>query len=285
MKTCLLGRALTINPSPRGRGKFFFLVVGVLVVAKLSMASGTAKEALVESAHYFDKGQYKKAIDLLRDINIRSDFDSSDDMKMAFKIRAISFEQTNEPKLAAETIRELLFLDPSYQFSPFDTPPSVVALAEKERANIDQKSRRLASIKTEAQGLRQGDKAPSNTAKALPHLLYKRDSAPFITTLFPLGLNHFYLGLPIKGGIYLSLQALSLGTNIAAFWWKSSYLHGFGSNYLKDPANKGRFETAQTIQYIALGAMIIGYGASIIDALIEWKRMPLREPSLYKTSL
>ncbi|HXW52606.1 MAG TPA: hypothetical protein VEL47_00745 [Myxococcota bacterium] len=241
-----------------------------LLIVKSGLSTNSAKEALHESATQFDKGHYKKALLLLKSINIRSDLDSSDDMKLAFKIRAICYEETGDVPHAQETLRDLLFLDPSYQFDPFDTPTSVLELAEQERALIDKKNQQMASKKIEAQASQKLDEQKPLVELEKNSLFVERKPR-FVTTLFPAGLNHFYLGSPIKGGIYLSLQTLGLGTNILAYWWKQSYLQSFGSGLLKDQNNRGRFETAQMIQYIGLGAMLIGYGASVIDAVLEWQ--------------
>ncbi len=249
------------------------IVIILSLMVNSGLASNNAKAALQEGTKHFDKGEYKKALLLLQTINIRRDLDNSDDMKLAFKIRAISFEQTGDAKHAQETIRELLFLDPDYQFNPFDTPPSVVALDQKENAIIEEKNKHMESIKSEAKALREMENADTAVPVEKQAFVIEK-KPPMVTTLFPAGLNHFYLGSPIRGGVYLSLQTLGLGTNIAAFWWKQSYLQSTGKNFLKDQSNKGRFETAQMFQYIGLGALVIGYGASFIDAMIQWHNMP-----------
>jgi hypothetical protein len=219
---------------------------------KAGLTSSHVKESLVESASYFDKGEYKKALDMLSGVDIQGDFDNSDDMKLAFKIRAIAYEQTKDMTRASEAIRALFFLDPNYKFDPFDTPASVIALAQEEKNNIDKKSTYLSSIK--------------NNIKPKPNIEQK---PPMLTTLFPLGLNHFHLGSPVKGGIYLSLQGLGLALNVTAYWWKQSYLESFGASRLKNHNYQRSFETAQLMQYISLGATIISYCVSVIDALIH----------------
>ena len=259
----------------------FVLIACSLALFRPVFASLSAKELLLESSAYFDKGQYKKALLTIESLDIRADFDNSDDMKLAFKIRAIAYEQTGDSEHSQETIRELFFLDPNYQFNPYDTPNSVVMLAQKEKAAIEEKNQHLASIKNES-------RHDPSTARDFDHgnasknerivLIEKRPS--HVTTLFPFGINHFYLQSPVKGGIYLSLQTLSLATNIAAFWWKQSYLLNFGGAFVKQPSYKGSFDTAQTIQYIGLGALLISYGISVIDALIRFHSMPTQKVSL-----
>lgn len=256
--------------------KTLAILVFFFTFAKASHPVTSAKELLNSSSAHFDKGQYKKALELIAFIDIRSDFDSSDDMKLAFKIRAIAYEQTGDIKRASETIRELFFIDPSYKFDPFDTPKTVVALAHKEKMAIDEKNQHLASAKNEAQLELGLTKRATVEKEPLPERtnLFIEKRPHMVTTLFPLGLNHFYLSSPTRGGIYLSLQSLSLATNIAAFWWKQSYLDGFGTHRLKDKSLQGRFETAQLIQYIALGAMIVTYGTSVVDAVIRFLNTP-----------
>lgn len=255
------------------------LILCVALFFRLASASPSASELLRQSMSYFDRGQYHKALEQLASLNIQSDFDNSDDMKQAFKIRAISYEQTGDKIKAIETIRELFFLDPNYQFNPFDTPKSVVALAQQEKLAFEEKNQYLASIKNDARHDVTDSGQKSETLKAERTVLIEK-RPHLATTLFPLGLNHFFLESPMKGGVYLSLQALSLATNVAAFWWKQSYLRSFGSTRLKDQTYKSSFETAQMIQYIGLGALLLSYGISVIDALIRFQSMPSQKLNL-----
>src|ERR1700732_2448801 len=103
-----------------GSPSFILVQLAFLTIfAQAINATASAQEQLSKSNLHFDKGQYDKALELLNFIDIRRDFDSSDDMKLAFKIRAIAYEQTGDLEKASETITELFFLDPSYKFDPF----------------------------------------------------------------------------------------------------------------------------------------------------------------------
>jgi tetratricopeptide (TPR) repeat protein len=250
------------------------MVVALYLIAFSTDAqpSKSAQESLRQSSAHFDRGQYQKALLLLAAVNISRDFDNSDDMKLAFKIRAIAYEQTGDQAKARETIRELFFLDPNYQFNPFDTPTSVVSLAQKEKAAIDAKNQHLAVIKNEAKETKAEKEKNKETASPVSIVGIKNPPSMAVT-LFPLGLNHFALDSPVKGGIYLSLQTLGLVTNVAAFWWKSSYLTNLGSARLKNADKESGFKTAQTFQYIGLSALLLSYGISIVDALIRFQRI------------
>jgi tetratricopeptide (TPR) repeat protein len=261
------------------------LAIIIFVLVALFMrplfASPSAKELLLQSASYFDKGQYQKALQHLAPVDIRAAFDNSDDMKLAFKIRAIAYDHTGDVERASETIRELFFLDPNYQFNPFDTPKSVVAIAQKEKAAIDEKNMHLALIKRDTEPEATAERAHIAQNKQKPERIVMIEKKPVIvTTLFPFGINHFYLASPVKGAMYFSLQTLSLVTNVAAFWWKTSYLASFGSARLTNNNDIGKFQTAQTIQYISLGTLIISYGISVIDALIRFKSIPSQKVKL-----
>lgn len=245
------------------------IVISLCFAHSISFAEGSAKDLLKQAMNHFDKGQYQRALDALASVDIRSSYDNSDDMKTAFKIRSIAHEQTKNHKACEETIRELLFIDPEYQFNLFDTPQEVVAIADKVKAEINFKSEQLSSLKK--------NNEPSRVLENNLLLSTKKiaiDEKPItVVNFFPLGINHFYLGSPVKGGIYLSLQSLGLAANIAAFWWKSSYLVSFGSPHLKDPQTANNFSTAQVIQYVGFGAFIISYATSVLDALIHFRRM------------
>ncbi|MCA9507879.1 MAG: hypothetical protein KC505_05610 [Myxococcales bacterium] len=221
------------------------------------------KEHLHSATTLFNRGHYKQAIEQLSDIDVRKDFDDSDDMKIALKIRAISLNESGDKTGAIENIRELYFLDPHYRFDAFDTPSDVMQLAERELKVIEEKNKQLASIKI-------SQPLVNAQAKTQQKINLTKPKMPISNTLFPFGINHYLLNSPIKASVYLSLQGLSLLGNIGAYWWKQSYLDEFGSSRLSKPEYKSRFEAAQIIQYVALGTFVVSLGASIVDALITY---------------
>lgn len=231
------------------------------------MASPSPRQLLEKSRELFDAGLYSDALKMLASLDIRLDLDNSEDMKLAFKISAIAYNEQKSEQKARDTIRELLYLDPDYQFNPFDTPQSLIKLANEERALIVKKNELLARANTPPPKP-EPPPALDLSPPALEKSIAFGERPQFITTLFPFGINHFYQGSPIKGSIYLGLQALGLLTNVGAFWWKQSYLTKFGSPYLEKTSNRTQFETAQMIQYISLGSVIAIFTASVIDAFI-----------------
>lgn len=260
--------------------RFTLILLVALITILLvppAFAQASAKDLLRESSLHFDKGHYQKALDVIGDLNIKS-LDNSDDMKLALKIRAICFDQTNKSKEASETLKELFSIDPDYDFNLFDTPKSLVELARKEKSIINEKNRQLATLRSEAhQEQRLEPKQQDVNLKE--RLIFIEKKPHLVSTLFPLGLNHFYLNSPVRGGIYLSVQTLGLITNIAAYFLKQSYLESFGSSRLKEQGDHASFQTVQTIQYIGLGTLVVGYGISVIDALIRFKSMPTQKVS------
>jgi tetratricopeptide (TPR) repeat protein len=205
------------------------------------------KGFLKESSKAFDKGNYQEALKLISNLDITNDLDNSDDMKLAFRIRAISYAETGNKERALETIRELYILDSNYHFDLFDTPQLVVELAEQERKIFLEKNQKLLLLDTK-----------------------KEHKDPMLTNFLPLGLNHYYLDSPLKGTVYLSVQTLGFLTNIAAFWWKQSYLSSFGSNHLKDLDHKASFNNAQIVQFVGLGTVLVGFVVSVIDAFMQY---------------
>lgn len=242
-------------------------------------AESSPKERLLNGVALFNKGQYGPALTQLKTIDVRKDLDNSDDMKLALKIRAIALNETGDTNGAIENIRELYFLDPSYRFDAFDTPSEVVALALHELKVIEEKNQQLALIKPSSPANLPDPSHPNEKIVLAPPKI------PFATTLFPFGINHYLSNSPVKGSIYLSLQAFGLAANIGAYWWKQSYLDTFGTSRLENPANKGRFEAAQIIQYVALGVFTASLGASIIDALINYSNSSAQNEPLLEINL
>lgn len=229
----------------------------VLIMAALSLTANnnTAKQDLLLSIGNFNKGNYRKAIKNIEHLDIRKHLDNVEDMKLGFKIRAISYEQTGQTELAKKTIKELFFLDPNYNFDPFDSPKSVVEIAKKEKSQILKKSNELLSVK--------------KSSSESKNILMKKPA--FVNNFFPFGVNHFSLKSPVKGSIYLSLQAAGVVTNVLSFWWKQSYLSGFNSPRLIRDEARNKFNAVQAVQFVGLGIALVGYVVSVIDAMITHK--------------
>lgn len=240
------------------------IVIVIMIFNTILFAKTLPKTTLTIASSHFDRGDFKEALSTLKTLDIHADLDNSDDMKLAFKIRAISYHAVNDEKNALETIKELLFLDPDYAFDPFDTPAQVVKLAQQQKALIEEKNKQLASVKTD------NDFQAHRTNQLERGLVIERPHP--VVTLFPLGINHFYLHSPTKGATYLSLQLIGLATNIGGFWWKRSYLDGFGSSHLKDESMHARFETAQVVQWVGFTTLLLSFSVSVIDALLSLKK-------------
>ncbi len=242
------------------------LYVAILVVVFLKplfaddSVKKSTKESLASALVFFNKDNCKSALKELSGIDVSTAFDNSDDMKLALKIRVTCSSELGDEKTAQESIQELYSIDPQYRFNAFDTPASVIELANKEVQKIEAKNKELALLTKKD--------SPSKTAAKT--IVISPPQKPKIgTALFPFGINHYLMNAPLKGSIYLSLQSLGLLANIGAFWWKQSYLHSFGSSRLLNAQEKNAFNTAQNIQYIALGTFITALGVSIIDALLQ----------------
>jgi hypothetical protein len=243
---------------------WYFLIA--MLFTTYVFASETPQERLLAGVELFDKGLYGPALERLASIDVRKDFDNSDDMKLALKIRAISFSETGNEEGAVESIRELYFLDPNYRFNAFDTPDPVVALAGRELKIIEEKNLKLAQLQPKVNESTPLEKPVLVTEK----IIIAKPKNHITTALFPFGVNHYLLNQPMKGTIYLSIQAVSLAANIGAYWWKQSYLNSFGASRLENPGQRSAFTTAQTIQYIALGSLVTALSVSIVDALIDY---------------
>lgn len=233
----------------------------IMLLALRLYSQPSPQEHLALSQRFFDQGKYIQALKELAGLDVRVDFDSSEDMMRALKIRAISYAETNALEQAREAIRELLFIDPSYNFDPFDTPKRVCELAETEAKIIWEKNQQLALLKSQV---------PQFETPAKNFDIKYKPS--FFTTMLPFGINHFSLGSTTKGTIYLSLQAASLLANIGAFWWKQSYLEKVFVPRLASSEDKRNFQAAQITQYVALSTLLAALTVSIIDAMISFSQ-------------
>jgi hypothetical protein len=225
----------------------------LMLLAKENQAALSPRELLATSQALFDQGHYDKALQILKNINIKRDFDSSEEIMNALKIQAISLTQLKDINAAQQIIREIFFIDPNYVFDPFDTPKRVVELAEVEAKNIKEKNQQLKNI-------------------TIMPVAEKAKSSFLARNFLPLGFN-FYDYSKTKSIVYFSLQTTSLIANISAFWWKQRYLESFGSSRLIDNKYKNNFNRLQITQYLSLSLFLATFTVSIIDAIINIKEV------------
>ena len=100
--------------------------LSILFLALSLEAKSSAKELLNRAKNHFDKGHYSQALSSINSVEVTKDLDSSEEMELALRIRAISFGRTKQTAKARVAIRELFFLNPNYEFDAFATPKDIV---------------------------------------------------------------------------------------------------------------------------------------------------------------
>ena len=90
----------------------------------------------------------------------------------------------------------------------------------------------------------------------------------YIFNFTPFGLGQFQNGQPVKGSIFLSLQALSLAANIGSYFG-IELLRGADGKF--SSKNLGTAKDLRTIQYGSLAVFAAIYLWSVIDALVHYE--------------
>lgn len=220
-------------------------------------------DVFLKAQDHFEKDRCKEAIKLLKNIDPKIDLENAETMINIYKIKAICYFEIGDLINAKNAIKELYLIDPNFTFDAFSTPKEVVDLANIEKKMIEEKSLKLTNEKMDF------FKRENNNSI---NLIKEKKILPFGTSLFPFGINHYLLEHKIKGPIYLFSQSLLLATNISSFLVKQSYFKGFGIYELADLNNEKKFSQAQNIQFISLGAFLMIYTVSVIDALANFDK-------------
>lgn len=221
------------------------------------------KDVFLKAQDHFEKDRCREAIKLLKSIDPKIDLENTEIMINIYKIKAICYFELKDLINSKNAIKEIYLIDPNFTFDAFSTPKEVVDLANIEKKMIEEKSLKLTNEKLDF--LREENNNSIN-------LIKEKKILPMGTSLFPLGINHYLLEHKIKGPIYLLSQSFFLAANISSFFVKQSYFKGFGIYELEDLKNEKKFIRAQNIQFISLGAFLMIYTISVIDAFVNFDK-------------
>jgi len=153
----------------------------------------------------------------------------------------------------------LLRLRPDYELDPMVFPASVVDLFQSVRE----------SNSTELEQIRRERASPERTAGSSTPIYIERayERQPFALNFLPLGVGQFQNGDPVRGGLYAAGQVAALSTI------------GLGTLAIESLRNSetGRFQRGDVYlqarswrqtQWIAAGAFVAIYAASVIDGIL-----------------
>jgi hypothetical protein len=204
--------------------------VGILAFLILQAATPAAPVAAVSSAtapveelrrgrNSFDRGEYARAIEILRPLlypEIRLDSDVQ--IVQAHRMLGVAelFQGNNDA--ASQEFRKLLQLRPEYRFDPLLDPPQVVDFFNGVQRAQERELAALEAKQQEAARARQRDREQCERLRAGPAVVERRfNRHSFAVNFVPFGAGQFQNSQRTKGWVFFGVEAGLASVSLAAF--------------------------------------------------------------------
>jgi hypothetical protein len=195
------------------------IVAFLLFQAAPPAVPSPAADELRRGKNSFDRGEYGRAIEILRPLlypEIRLESESL--IVQGYRMLGVAELFQGHSDAAAQEFRKLLQLRPDYRFDPLLDPPQVVDLFngvlrahEAEVATLEAKQR-------EAARARQRDREQCEKLRAGPAVIEKRFGRnSYLVNFVPFGAGQFQNGHRRKGWAFLAAETTLAAVSVAAF--------------------------------------------------------------------
>jgi len=195
------------------------IVVLLLFQAAPNAAPLPAADELRRGKTSFDRGEYARAIEILRPLlypEIR--LESEGQIVQAHRMLGVAELFQGHNDAAAQEFRSLLQLRPDYRFDPLLDPPQVVDLFNGVLRAHEAEVETLEARQREAVLARQRDREECEKLRAGPAIIEKRFGRnSFAVNFVPFGAGQFQNGHRIKGWTFLTVEVLLAAVSVAAF--------------------------------------------------------------------
>jgi hypothetical protein len=214
------------------------IVVLLLFQAAPHAVASPAADELRRGKTSFDRGEYGRAIEILRPLlypEIR--LESEGQIVQAHRMLGVAELFQGHSDAAAQEFRRLLQLRPDYRFDPLLDPPQVVDLFNGVLRAHEAEVETLEARQRDAALARQRDREECEKLRAGPAIIEKRFARnSFAVNFVPFGAGQFQNGHRRKGWALLAAQATLAAVSVAAF---SANFALYGSQ----PKRSCRFDT------------------------------------------
>jgi hypothetical protein len=195
------------------------LQVATPAIPPVVSTAATPSEELRRGRNSFDRGEYARAIEILRpllypDIRLESD----GQIVQAHRMLGVAelFQGHNE--LASQEFRKLLQLRPDYRFDPLLDPPQVVDFFNGVQRTHERELAALEAKQQEAVRARQRDSEQCEKLRAGPAVVERRfNRHSFVVNFVPFGAGQFQNSQRTKGWVFLGVEAGLATVSLAAF--------------------------------------------------------------------
>jgi hypothetical protein len=196
------------------------LGAGLLLTFLLFQAtSPTPTEELQRGKNAFDRGEFARAIEIVRpllypDIRLQSD----NQIVQAHRILGVSHLFEKQQSDATSEFRKLLQLSPDYRFDALLDPPEVVDFFNTVRKDYSAELTELEGKRKQLEKARQRDREECAKSRLGPTVIERRVGRNSFTLSFvPFGAGQFQNGHRKKGWAFLATESILGAVSIGAF--------------------------------------------------------------------
>jgi tetratricopeptide (TPR) repeat protein len=199
---------------------FLVLQAATPAIQAPAVSSATAPaEELRRGRNSFDRGEYARAIEILRpllypDVRLESDVQ----IVQAHRMLGVAelFQGNNDA--ASQEFRKLLQLRPDYRFDPLLDPPQVVDFFNGVLRTHERELATLEAKQQEAARARQRDREQCEKLRAGPAVVERRiNRHSFAVNFVPFGAGQFQNSQRSKGWAFFGVQTGLAAVSLAAF--------------------------------------------------------------------
>lgn len=194
------------------------MTAGLLFLTLFAQASFPSEE-FRRGKVAFDRGEYAKAIDILRPLlypDIR--LETEGEIAQTHRILGQAHLFEKQPDLARQEFRRLLQLRPDYRFNPLLDPPVVVDFFSDVVREHEKELASLQARRQEAEDARERERQELERLRAGPAVVERkvvRNS--YAVNFVPFGAGQFQNGQRSKGWAFLIAESAFAGISAAAF--------------------------------------------------------------------
>jgi hypothetical protein len=173
------------------------------------------------------------------------------------RMLGICYGANGDERAATREFASMLAIDPDAALDPFEVPPGVVALFERQQQAMKLQLDEVRKLR-----------APATTT--LPSVVIERtetvEDLPWPTNFLPLGIPQFLRGQVVWGSVLGVSQGLMLATNITTYWASLAVQRG-----RDDGVSQLELTLDNAFWWPHVGSLVLfaaAYGVGVVEAFV-----------------
>ncbi len=239
----------------------FTLFLAFYFTENLSSEELSRPIALLDQASLeFEHGNYKNAVDILKELLYPLRLTGREDILKARKLYAISLFYVGRLKDSRQEFIKILVDYPSFNLDPFLYPPKVVNFFKSIKESV------IVSGRSKGKAKQNKKKKKKIVQKVVIEKRIVENI--FLLNFFPFGVPQFQNNQHLKAYLFMSSQLIAISVNLLSFLLIERYRSPDGYFYRED------YRTAlllRKLQFISLGIFTASYIGGVVDGLLNFR--------------